>query len=175
METGRTLTAILVGLAVIGILGAAIPFLRSMEPSAKAIAALPRVKITGLNVGSYRSQVSSEKYADTSGWTWKVLLYRKSETTIKAWRIPTRNGAVGMPDLHWWRPFFKCEEFGPTLVNGVVDESLPIKCHDESASDFWRNEWKWDIDGKNLGTMVDDLNSIDGTIEGEFFVFSGRS
>lgn len=46
-----------------------------MDPSTKAIVALPRAKITGLNMGAYRIQAFSEKYTDVSGWSkpWDFL------------------------------------------------------------------------------------------------------
>ena len=73
-------------------------------------------------------------------------------------------------------PFYDCENFGPTFINGVVDESQPIKCHDSTMpSKWWSEHWQWSIEGKNLAGFVDDLKRAEGEIHGEYFVIGQNS
>jgi hypothetical protein len=115
------------------------------------------------------------KHVGFNDWILQVFVYRKLDGTLKVWRVPTKNDSVGMPDLHWWRPMLECENFGPTKVNGMVDETLPIKCHDKETSEFWGTEWQWTIEGENMGKRVEDMDFVSGSVEGEFYVFQGRS
>jgi hypothetical protein len=80
-----------------------------------------------------------------------------------------------MPDLKWWRPFYECKSFGPTIVGGSVDESQPIKCHDTGIEEYWSNQWQWDIKGKSLGSNIADMETQRGTIEGKYFVLGKKS
>ena len=81
-----------------------------------------------------------------------------------------------MPDVHWWQPVYECKNFGPTIINGIVDETKEIKCHDKaSLYANWPDIWYWDIDGKNLVTKRTDLEETIGTIEGNYFVFRKSS
>ncbi|WP_163834007.1 hypothetical protein [Spartinivicinus ruber] len=162
-------------IAVTGLMFARLPFIYSLKPNAKADAALPRIDVSDIKPGTYiflPHPIYGELY---SGYSWSVMIYRKHDGTVKAWDLTTRNGAVGMPDLHWWRPFYDCKQFGPTVINGEVQENLPIQCHDaDIPSNWWANEWRWNISGKNLGKMMSDLNETVGVVEGKYFVFAKR-
>jgi hypothetical protein len=85
--------------------------------------------------------------------------------------IPVKNGLVGMPDLHWWKPFHNCAQFK------IIKESKKsiITCSDQSISDWWAGEWRWDMNGVNLGKFVDDLEPAKGIVEGGYFIYAKRS
>lgn len=159
-----------IGLLAIGVILAAIPFLRSMGPTAQAFNDLPRINIAGIAPGEYRLESYIPTHTSADEWRLQAFVYKKINGEINAWRLFSKNGAVGMPDLRWVRPMFECKKFGPTEINGNIDETKPITCHDDDVSDYWRKEWRWTIDGKNMGNMVEDMDSISGSIEGDFFV-----
>ncbi len=170
MISRTSLVAAIAGMLLIALVVAIVPFLQSMNPTARAYNDLPRIKLTGLAPGDYRLADYLPQHTAPGDWTIKAFVYKKHSGEINVWRLPARNGAVGMPDLSWWRPLFECRNFGPTVVNGIVDETGPITCHDDKVSDYWRREWRWTIDGKNLGKMVEDLDPVFGSVQGEFFV-----
>lgn len=147
-----------------------LPFLQSMKPSAEAINRLPRIKLTGIGPGDYRLLSYIPRLTDHDDWEITAFVYKKNNGELRVWRLLAKNGAVGMPDLRWLRPLVECKNFGPTVVNGVVDESKPITCHDDGVSAYWRQEWRWSIDGKNMGKTVEDMDALSGSIEGDYFV-----
>lgn len=174
MKSRTYLVTTTIGLLSIGVVAVAIPFLKSMGPTAQALNDLPRVKITGIDPGEYRLQNYIPTHGSSDGWQLQLFIYRRFNGDLKVWRLFSKNDAVGMPDLSWTRPMLECRDFGPTVVNGLVDESRPITCHDDNVSDYWKNEWRWTIDGKNMGKMVEDMVPVSGSIEGEFFVIHKR-
>lgn len=155
---------------------AAFPFLQSFNPNAKAIAALPRIDISDIEIGQTKI-VKLGVYPELwTGHEWSLFFYRTQSNELLSWHIPTRDGAVGMPDLQWWRPMYDCKEFGPTVVDGEVDESKPITCHDtDLPSSWWEEEWRWNISGSSLGSMVVDMYKATGSFEGKYFVYGKRS
>lgn len=104
------------------------------------------------------------------GYSWAILFLRKKDSALEAWDIPVKNGSVGMPDLKWWRPTYECKEFGPSFVGVNINEQAPIKCHDQEIPEWWASEWQWNINGKSLGKMVEDMAPTNGTLEGKYFV-----
>ena len=159
----------------IGVIIAAIPFIQSMNPTAQAHNNLPRVRVTGIDPGQYRLENYIPSHSSSDDWKLVAFVYKKRNGELRVWRLFSKNGAVGMPDLSWTRPMLECQEFGPTRVDGIVDETKPITCHDDNISDFWKEEWRWTIDGKNMGKRVEDMDQVSGTIEGEFFVIRNSS
>jgi len=165
---------LIVGVAlflIIGIGALSVPFFRSLLPSEKVISTLHRLDLTVVKKGEFK-YFPHPVPLKVDNYEWAVLVYRKKDDSIKIWGIPMDNGNVGLPDLQWRKPFYDCKNFGPTLVDGVIDESLPIKCHDvKQLSEWWATEWQWDIDGKSLGSMVDSLHKTKGDLVGNEFVF----
>lgn len=84
----------------------------------------------------------------------------------------TRNSEVGLPDHHWWQVYFDCKKFGPAVSNGVIDETKPITCSDDLESKYGirNNRWQWSIDGKALANYLDDMDRIEGAVEGGYYV-----
>lgn len=159
-----------------GVLLSMTPFIESLKPNAKAIAALPRISLSNISPGEFIILDHPAYGAMYNGYKWSILIYRRYDGIFKVWDIPTKGQYVGLPDLHWWRPVFACLEFGPTKISGKVDESLPIKCHDTETNDNqWYMKWEWDINGVTLSGGIDSLNITKGIVEGGYFVFAKRS
>ena len=175
MKSRKNLIATIFGLLSIGTVIAAIPFIQSMGPTAQAFNDLPRVKVAGIGPGQHKLQNYIPTHSSADDWQLHAFVYKKFDGELRVWRLFSKNGAVGMPDLSWSRPMLECRDFGPTIINGIVDETKPITCHDDNVSDYWRKEWRWTVDGKNLGKMVEDMDQVSGSIEGEYFVIQNRS
>jgi hypothetical protein len=171
----RILTYLVNGLAFIGIVALSVPFILSLNPSERVDASLPRVDLSSLEPGRHRTVRNPKLPEYYDGIVWSVLLIKKKDGQVKAWVIPTKNNTVMMPDIHWWRPMTPCETFGPTKLNGLIDEEAPIKCHDDSVPEWWADKWQWSIDGKNLSDQVDDMEPAVGVVEHGYFVLGKRS
>ncbi len=122
--------------------------------------------------GSYKITTHSRSVEYYLGFKSAVILVKRLDGHIDAWGISTRNGEVGLPDNHWWQTYLVCKNFGPTVINGVIDETKPISCHDdlESRYGITNNKWKWSIDGKALVNYLDDMERIEGTVKGGYYV-----
>lgn len=167
-----TITSLLI---VIGLFIAALPFARSMKPSARAIADLPRINLDNINLGEYKivtKHIIPDLY---NGRKWGVLIIRKNNGEFDIYDILFSGNKVAMPDIHWWKSYEDCENFGPTTINGKIVENKPITCHDQANFSEWsKQEWRWSLSGNNLGKYTDDLPKTRGTIKNNVFVFSTK-
>lgn len=171
VQRKRWLLWVTTSLGVVGSVMLAMVLLGSMQPTPRAEAALPRVDIADLQPGQLMT-AALYPHDWFDGYRWSVLLYRQADGSVKAWELPTKAGKVGMPDLRWWRPMYLCEDFGLAPDHLSDDQSVVIQCNDTNeAVSWWKPHWRWDVDGKNLGTMVDDLIPAKGIVEGDFFVY----
>ncbi len=158
----------------VGILVAMSPFISSMKPSAKAKAELPRIDISVLDSGVLHFYDNPARGAFFNGYKWKLLVYKSPDGLIRVWDIPVRNGSVGMPDIHWWRPVHSCQTFA--LINKVEGfNKIQITCLDTDIPEWWAKHWRWYTNGKNIEQMVDDLDESSGVIEGKYFIYGKRS
>lgn len=154
---------------------ALLPFVFSLKPNARADAALFTVDTTKMESGTYkivRHPLIAESY---SGFAWSVLLIKMNNNSSAAWLVPTRNGSVLMPDIHWWRPMFECHDFGPTIINGKVDVSSVFECHDKDVPEWWADKWRWDSNGRNYSGQIDNMKPAVGVVEGGFYVVGKSS
>ena len=167
------LTKTTASIALLGLIVASIPFIESLRPNARAVANLPHIDLSEISPGHY--SLKHPEQADLfRGYKWAVFVYRKYDGSVKLWNVPVRKGKVGMPDLHWWQPIYECENFGPTVVNGRVQEDQPITCHDPEIHESWKKVWKWDINGKNVKDSYYDLEPTKGSVEGNYFIVGKR-
>lgn len=151
MNQRKHLSIVLSGLVVIGIIMAAIPFIRSMNPSARAEAALPYIDISALSGGSYVvEKIGGKHYFEDS-----YLLLRDYDHQLYVYLLPIHDGKVLLPDIHWFRFGGLCEKFSPEIENGKLKKGGIIKCHDKLDNNWWAHEWRWSYDGKNLGKSTD--------------------
>jgi len=144
-----------------------------MRPNAKGKAALPHLDISGLRPGHleiYEHRIGPGYMGFKTG----IIFLQLSDGSVKAWDVPVKNGHVAMPEFHWWRPTYVCEQFGPDNPNGLVTTSTVLSCKDPDISDWWKSHWRWAASGKSIQGMVDDLEPAKGTVEGEYFVVGKR-
>lgn len=176
MDRKKALTIGMILISILGLVLVTTPFIGSLRPNARGAAALPRIDISHIKPGTFELVPHPGYGAYFNGYDWSLFIYRAVDGHFLFWDVPTKDGAVGMPDLRWWRPFHQCHNFGPTFVDDSVDEAQPITCHDsELPSQWWADQWKWDINGKAIGSMVDDMQSTRGSVKGKYFVFAKNS
>ena len=144
--------------AAVGLSGFALamkPFIESMNPTDRAVANLPHIDISNIEPGGYRYVSTGRDWGFESEW----LIIRDTEGEIYVYTIPLQDGKYLMPDLSWFRPGGFCVEFGPEMISEVVTKDSVIKCHDIEMYDWGRKEWRWTLDGKNLGEHTNDMYS----------------
>ncbi len=155
-------------IAVIGIIFFITPFIFSLEPSEAAKSSLFEVDISGLDTGDYI------EVDDPYGF--KILILKDWANSFKAFMIPfdEKEKHYMLPDIRWLTPFVPCQNFGPEIIDGKLKKNGQIKCFDESLVEWWKNEFKWNYSGENLGSSVQDLPIPKYVISNNIFKQTGR-
>lgn len=152
----------------------AAPFVGSLRPGIGADASLPAIDVSKMQAGESQLLDHPLKGDLNGGYRWSILLIKHQDGSLNAWDVPSREGKIGMPDIHWWRPFYACESFGVTRP--VQGGRAVLTCSDATLpSEYWRAEWQWTPDGKAQGQSVDDLQPTVGVFEGKYFVVGKRN
>ncbi len=167
----KTLTAFIRIMLLIGLALLAYPFVASLMQSDNADRESTRFDIASMAPGSYRILPLPGRKILYGEYRQSTLLLKTANGKLHAWTVLVHQGAVGMPDKYWWQPAYDCQHFGPTLVNGRIDENKPLECHDASAAVANRKlDWQWTIDGKALSSTMTDMIPTRGDVEGDYFV-----
>jgi len=170
----KTLTAFIRIMLLIGLGLLAYPFVASLMQSDKAAGESTRFDIASMAPGSYRLLPLPRRKKLYGEYGQAMLLLKQANGKLHAWTVLVHQGAVGMPDKYWWQPVYDCQHFGPSLINGRIDESKPLECHDSNATVANRKQdWQWTIDGKALSATMTDMIPTRGAVEGEYFVLQG--
>jgi len=150
-----------------------VPFITSLNPSDRSDANAIRIDISSIEKGQYAiiTDPALGKTGTVPSYEWSLLVYRKHDGAYNIWDIPTKGALVGLPYFYWYFPEYGCLEFGPTRVNGKVDENLPIKCHNFSPEHLSFPDYQWDIEGETVAGHVESINKAKGVIEGDYFVY----
>ena len=90
------------------------------------------------------------------------------DSTLQVFRLPSKEGAVGLPDAHWWRIETWCRDFGLEQPDQPVMPDSVIACRDEQLAG--RTEWRWALSGRNLGQNTDDLETARFILQGNEIV-----
>ena len=175
MTIKQHLSVALLSLSFIGTVLAAYPFLASLSLSEKAIAELPQLRIDDMRIGSFKIVKHPKSENRFRGYEDAIMLVKKNNGDVNAWHVRVKDGAIGMPDYNWWVIYYSCKQFGPTLVNGLLDEASPIACHVPTESMYgYAKIWRWSIDGIALNPNVANMEKAKGHVKGKFFIL-GRN
>jgi len=156
------LIRLLAVLLIAGILLSAVPFLSSFSPSERSVSELPSVKLPDLLPGQF---TFIEDPLATNQWPSKLMLLRQMNGELFVWSIPTRNGVIAMPDIHWWRPGKLCPSFAPDFSTGA------IACADPTFSAWEREHLRWRLDGKSISGVIEEMPRIQGQERSGEFVY----
>jgi hypothetical protein len=130
-------------LALAGTVLVLVALLASSEPDVKSPAKKPSVNVEKLAPG----QVI---HLDTESLRYFVV--RPPTGDIHVVAVPTEQGTVLMPDIHWWKPFMNCKDFGLDAVDGIVTSDSRFRCRDVAQPEAWVQQWQWDLFGKHVAT-----------------------
>jgi hypothetical protein len=150
--------ALLVGIAVVGRM-----FLSSLNPSDRAYAEIPRIRLPALKPEAFayvRDPVGLDNQPT------QLLLVRRRDASLKVWRISTKDGIHLLPDIHWWREGAPCLRFEPNFQSGIIE------CIESEQGEWARQVYRWDLNGRNISGQVDDMWEIKGREDGDEFVFA---
>lgn len=146
-----------------GVLLIMVPFIKSMNPSAKAGTQLPYFDISTLSPGEY---ILSKSIGEV-----EYLILKDYDSNLYAYWMPVKDNRILMPDRHWWHWGGLCSSFGPDALNGKLLANGEIRCRDVIYPDGSSSpEWRWTYDGKNLGRYTDDMERVKFTIEGRYLI-----
>lgn len=91
----------------------------------------------------------------------KVFILRTGKDKIQVFEVPYDYNTMTflLPDLQWSN-LSGCENFGPDQIEGRIVNQGYFRCNDEQLSDWWKNRWMWDLEGKNISNdiRIDDLS-----------------
>ncbi len=169
MNTRQRLSLAISCLAVGGLLAVSVPFIQSLNPSARAIHnhALARDYATeSVQPGELRfisTQTSSR--TDLPGGGFRInlgkslLAVRTIEGDSYLYSLPTWSGNILMPRT-WWGQFEgECKNFGPAHPSQSVTRSTTLQCNDPEFGGWPASGAKWTIAGKSLAPTIPDLPS----------------
>jgi hypothetical protein len=165
MNQKRMLIFLVTTLALAGVVITVYPFFQSLKPSERVDAALPRINISKMENGTYEIIPHPVQREIHRGTDRSILVLKTNRGEVRAWTIPTKNNSVLMPDMRWWQPIYECRSFGPTVRDGKVIESEPIRCHDKETPEWWGEQWQWHFTGTNIKGQVADLEPAKAVVE----------
>jgi hypothetical protein len=171
------LASLTTAMLLIGVAFILVPFIGSLKPSARTEAMLSRINLLQIKNNSFeiRKHPIYGDYKTHDGYNYAVVIYKKFNSEVKLWDVPIKNNAVGMPDMHWWKPMYDCKNFSPSIDNGTINEYKAIKCHDFDKPKWWKDKWIWSLEGKSLDGLSGDMIKTKGVISGNYFVFQKSS
>lgn len=137
----RSLTVLAGGLAIAGTTLAIVFLITSLRPKEKAPPTLPYVNVAKLSAGQYVT-------LDTDSLRYFVVAPLHGELHVVA--APIDKGTVLLPDLHWWKPFANCQEFGLDAAQGVITNESRFRCRDNNHPEARLRQWQWDINGRHI-------------------------
>ena len=166
-----------VGLLLLGLVGACTPFALSLLPNDKGRAGLHRIVVSDLAPGEYRFHQIVDpgpSSSPTSRYGWGALLIRHPDGELAVWDVPIGwDEQIGMPDLIWARRALPCDDFRPSTNFPTSLKGVTIECWDDDLPLYWREELRWTLDGVSLGRHSPDMERIDGRIVGDDFLIGG--
>jgi hypothetical protein len=128
-------------------------------------------KLTSVNVQTLRA--GQHIALDTESLRYFVVKTTDSELHVVA--IPMDQGTVVLPDVHWWKPFMNCKDFGLDSIGGVTAQSR-FRCRDADQPTEWVNRWQWDVHGKHIadtGAKIDNMYRVRFERSASEVVFTG--
>jgi len=149
----------------VGVLFTFMPFILSMEPSARAKAARSQHDISKIGLGDF----IFEPFARESAWDQMVLIIKDWDGTIYSYLILSKEGKTVMPDRWWGWGYYNCNKFGPEIGgNHKIKQSGFIKCHDKNVPDWRKEDWKWSYDGQSQRSWMGDMYSPGHEVKGRY-------
>lgn len=165
----KILWAMMTGVMLAGVSLCSFPFLMSMNPSEWGGNELPYVDVSLMQPGEIITYDRVGEGTNSSGV--RYLIYLDYAGDFRVFLVPLSSGKVNMPDLRWWRWGHLCEDFGPEIQDSKVVEGSIFRCRSpHNGGEWFDNEWRWSLDGTNLGEQTDDMQLVDYSLEGRHLI-----
>jgi hypothetical protein len=156
----------------LGLCSVVVPFGASLAPAEGADLKLPHIDVSSLRPGQYG-------FYSTKRSLWfeaeSIFVLRDPDGALHVFTVPTKEGAVVLPDIHWWARGALCKSFGPTPSGGIVTSDTVLSCHDPNLPEWQKSEDRWALSGRNLGRYTDDLPTTKYAVQGPYLVIGRGS
>ncbi|MDF1645158.1 MAG: hypothetical protein P1U80_13365 [Pseudomonadales bacterium] len=161
----KILLTFTIAMFLTGIAFASLPFILSMEPSAKAKAARSKHDISDLQVGDF----IFEQFGRENAWDEMVLIIKDWDGSVYSYLAPSKDGKVVMPDRWWGWGYYNCSDFRPEIeADNKIKRSGFIKCHDTGVPKWRKEEWEWSYNGESQRSWMDGMYSPGHEIKGRY-------
>lgn len=168
----RLLIVAMVALSVLGFAALALVLGGSLRPTERANANLERIWVGDVHTGDTKLVERRELYS-RSPLKESFLVVRGMDDVVNVWSVPTRNGKVLLPDVHWFRPMVECSKFG-VMPSRSVKGLMVLGCASLDRRQDWASYWEWTFDGVNVSGSFSDMEPVLGYIhEDEFVIGKG--
>jgi len=116
-------------------------------------------KLVSINVSDLRPGFYKTKNTDAL----RYFIIRPEQGDVYVLAAPLDEGAVPMPETHWWKPIMRCKSFGVDSEASIGVGAIFV-CRDVGQPAEWAKRWQWDVHGKNIpdadNTPIDDLYRV---------------
>jgi hypothetical protein len=160
----KNLIALAAFITLVGIALASVPFLNPSNPVDHLPGHTTALDASGVLPGSSKlfrlnhSMKRERKDGSTAGYHGAALLLVKDkDAKVYLYYLPMWEGEVMMPDKHWWQHEGYCQEL---VTDFMAGKDPVIHCKSSDRAEFLTKQWKWSIDGKNLGSNLPDLIAV---------------
>lgn len=160
MKRKYLLSAVVV-LGLTGLALAAIPFIQTFNPTARAINGLPHIDISELEKG---------RYVRVDWVQSRVFVLRLPDDTVRVYSVGFTNGRYWLPHFDGVKGWALCRDFGPDGKDGVLDINARFRCRDSDIPSLREERFAWDLAGRNLESRADDLTIPKYRIQAGFVV-----
>lgn len=152
--TRRILSRGVVALGAIALLASSGVFVGSLAPNDRSRAGALTVSLSEVPPGHFKA-------IDRAGY--RVFVVHSDQGAVSVLAVATRDGAVLMPDVKWWRFGHPCATFGPESRGSRLVNGGHFQCADPGLSEYQDQHWRWSSSGEYLGaggSHWDDMQTV---------------
>ena len=160
MNRRKLLARLVVLVGGIGIIILLAPFVLSLKPASHLPESYTEINITRMQPMSLKLVVlrESKKVENVSSTTYYsgdgLVVIRGNKSDYYLYWVPIWEGKIMMPYRRWGQHEGYCPKF---LLGGENQGAPIIFCENSEWAEFLTKQWKWSIEGKNLGEDLPDL------------------
>ena len=163
MRKRRILISIFFLIGVSGLIFASVPFINSLSPGKHLPENYTEIDISNLEPNSIKivQLKESERIEDQSGLTlrsgYAILVVKDKNNELHAYWLPTWEGEILMPYRYWGQHEGLCTEL---KIGKYLSNEIEIYCENNNWAEFLTKQWRWTVEGENLGTDLPDFHPV---------------
>ena len=135
----RSLAYVVAGLAVLGLIAAAIPLAQSWRINEGAKRGHLSIDISDMPLGSFKT---------LDRGTERIFVLRSSSDIVTVIAVPIFSHEVFLPDRSWRTLIGPCHRFEPENVNGNLAVGGSFRCFDPEVASYQVGSWRWTYEGR---------------------------